>query len=51
LQQIPRYAPAYRRVAARRGNDIARIVVARMCLRSLYKMLREKVRFNQAPAA
>jgi len=51
LQQIPRYRATHQRVAARRGKDIARIVVARMCLRSLYKMLREKVKFNQAPAA
>lgn len=35
----------------KRGKKIARIVIARMFLRSLYKMLREKVRFNQAPAA
>ncbi len=51
LQQIPRYRATHQRVAAKRGKDIARIVVARMCLRSLHKMLRSKVKFNQAPAA
>jgi transposase len=51
LQQIPRYHATHQRVAAKRGKDIARIVVARMCLRSLHKMLRDGVQFNQAPAA
>jgi transposase len=51
LCQIPRYRAAYERTASKRGKKIARIVVARMFLRSLYKMLREKIRFNQAPAA
>jgi len=51
LQQIPRYKSAYERTCRKRGKKIARIVIARMFLRSLYKMLREKVRFNQAPAA
>jgi transposase len=51
LQEIPRYAAAHSRTCKKRGRNIARIVVARMFLRSLYKMLREKVRFNQSPAA
>jgi transposase len=51
LREIPRYQAAYERTCKKRGNKIARIVVARMFLRSLYKMLREKIRFNQAPAA
>ena len=46
LRQIPRYRPAYERVTARRGKKVARIVVARMLLRSLYKMLRDRVRFH-----
>jgi transposase len=46
LCQIPRYRPAYERVMAKRGKKIARIVVARMLLRSLYKMLRDRVRFH-----
>ena len=49
--QIPRYRPAYERACAQHGKNIARIIVARMLLRSLYKMLKDKVRFNQAPAA
>jgi hypothetical protein len=49
--QIPRYRAAFERTAARRGTNIARIVVARMLLRSIYKMLRDGVRFNQTPAA
>jgi transposase len=46
LCQIPRYRPTHQRVMARRGKKIARIVVARMMLRSIYKMLRDQVRFN-----
>ena len=49
--QIPRYRAAFERVEARRGTNVARIVVARMLLRSIYKMLRDGVRFNQSPAA
>jgi hypothetical protein len=33
------------------GKNIARILVARMLLRSLFKMLKDKVRFNQVRAA
>ena len=51
LCQIPRYQATYERVAARRGKKIARVVVARMLLRSIHKMLTEKVRFNPAPRA
>ena len=49
LSQIPRYRPAYERVMKARGKKIARIVVARMLLRSIHKMLTEKVQFNPAP--
>ena len=49
LSQIPRYRPAYERVMKARGKKIARIVVARLLLRSIHKMLTEKVRFNPAP--
>jgi transposase len=51
LCQIPRYRPAYERVLGRRGKKVARIVVARMLLRSIHKMLRDGVRFNPAPRA
>ena len=49
--QIPRYHAAFERAAARHGKNIARIIVARMLLRSLFKMLKDKVRFNQVSAA
>jgi transposase len=49
LCQIPRYRPTYERVMAKRGKKIARIVVARLLLRSLHKMLSAKVRFDPMP--
>jgi transposase len=49
LCQIPRYRPAYERVMKKRGKKIARIVVARLLLRSMHKMLSAKVRFNPTP--
>ena len=49
--QIPRYREAYERASAKHGKNIARIIVARMLLRSLFKMLKDKVRFNQVSAA
>jgi transposase len=51
LCQIPRYRPTYQRVMAKRGKKVARIVVARMALRSIYKMLRDQVRFNPLATA
>ncbi len=48
--QIPRYRPAFECAAVKHGKNVARIIVARMLLRSLYKMLREDVRFNQVAA-
>ncbi len=48
LRQIPRYRPTYERVLKKRGKKIARIVVARLFLRSLHKMLRDRVQFNPA---
>ena len=48
---IPRYRPAFERAKAKRGKNIARIIVARMLLRSLFKMLCDQVRFNQVVAA
>jgi transposase len=50
-RQIPRYRKTYERVKAKRGKKIGRIVVARLILRSIYKMLRDAASFNQAPAA
>jgi transposase len=49
--QIPRYHDAFERAAARHGKNIARIVVARMLLRSIFKMLKDNVRFNQMSPA
>jgi len=49
--QIPRYRPAFERAQAKHGTNIARIIVARMLLRSIFKMLRDQVRFNQVRAA
>jgi transposase len=49
-RQIPRYRPTYERVMAKRGKKIARLVVSRMMLRSIYKMLKDNIRFNQLPA-
>ena len=48
LRDIPRYRPTYERVLAKRGKKIARIVVARLFLRSLHKMLKDRVRFHPA---
>jgi transposase len=48
LRDIPRYRPTYERVMKKRGKKIARIVVARLFLRSLYKMLKDHLRFNPA---
>ena len=49
--QIPRYRDAYERASAKHGKNIARIIVARMLLRNLFKMLKDQVRFNQVSAA
>lgn len=48
VRQIPRYEAAYERVAAKRGTKVARIAVARMLLRSIYKMLKDNVEFRAA---
>lgn len=50
-RQEPRYQQAYQRVAARRGKKIGRLVVARMMLRSIYKMLRDNVAFETGKEA
>jgi transposase len=48
LRDIPRYRPTYERAEKKRGKKIARIVVARLFLRSLHKMLKDQLRFNPA---
>lgn len=50
-RRIPRYRPTYERVERKRGKKIARLVVGRLLLRSIYKMLRDAVRFDRLPAA
>ena len=47
----PRYRTTYERMLDRRGPKIARVVVARMMLRSIHKMLRAQVRFNRLRVA
>lgn len=49
-RQLPRYQKTYERIRQRRGNKIGRIVVARMLLRSIYKMLRDGVDFQEDSA-
>jgi transposase len=50
-RRLPRYQPSYERTTARRGKKIGRLVVARMMLRSIYKMLRDGVAFEAATVA
>src|SRR5262249_40108470 len=49
-RQIPRYRASYERAARRRGPKVARLVVARMLLRGIYKVLRDGVAFAPASA-
>ena len=50
-RQVPRYRATYERAARRRGPKIGRLVVARLLLRSIYKVLRDGVAFQPAAAA
>lgn len=50
-REIPRYRGRYEQVAARRGKKIGRLVVARLLLRSIYKMLHDGCPFKQTRAA
>jgi transposase len=43
---LPRYKTTYDRVTKRRGSKVGRLVVARMLLRSIYKVLRDGVEFD-----
>lgn len=45
-RKLPRYAKTYERLRRRRGAKIGRLMVARMLLRSIYKMLRDQVAFE-----
>lgn len=50
-RRVPRYQPTYERILQKRGPKIARIVIARMLLRSIHKMLRDHVRFDRQRVA
>jgi len=45
-RRLGRYRGTYERVSKRRGKKIGRLVVARMLLRSIFKMLRDGVKFE-----
>jgi len=45
--RVPRYRPTYERILYKRGPKIARVVVARLMLRSIYKMLQAQVCFSR----
>jgi transposase len=45
-RQIPRYGRTYMQVRRRRGSKVARLVVARMLVRGIYKVLRDGVAFD-----
>jgi transposase len=49
-RELPRYRPTYERIRRRRGSKVGRLVVARMLLRSLYKVLKEGVDFDGGAA-
>jgi transposase len=45
-REMPRYRATYERVAKRRGKKIGRLVVARLLVRSIYKVLRDGIPFG-----
>jgi transposase len=45
-RKVPRYRNTYERVKKRRGSKVGRLVVARMLVRSIYKILKEGVAFD-----
>jgi len=49
-RKIPRHQPTYERVKKRRGSKVGRLVVARMLVRSIYKVLKEGVAFDPGAA-
>jgi transposase len=46
-RKLPRYRATYERVKKRRGSKVGRLVVARMLVRSIYKILKEDVAFDR----
>jgi transposase len=49
-RKLPRYRPAYERIKKRRGSKVGRLVVARMMVRSIYKVLKDGVAFDPGAA-
>jgi transposase len=50
-RKLPRYKRAYERMKKRRGKKVGRLVVARMLVRSIFKMLKKGLEFDPgAPA-
>ena len=49
-RRLPRYRATYERAEKRRGNKIGRIIVARLLLRSIYKVLKDGVLFMPSAA-
>jgi transposase len=47
-RRLERYREAYERASKRRGKKIGRLVVARMLLRSIFKVLRDGVDFDES---
>jgi transposase len=45
-RKLPRYQSTYDRIKKRRGSKVGRLVVARMLVRSIYKVLKEGVAFD-----
>ena len=50
-REIPRWKPTYERIAKRRGAKIGRLAVARMMLRSIFKVLTDDVAFESESKA
>ena len=44
--KLPRYKKPYDRITKRRGSKVGRLVVARMMLRSIYKVLKARIDFD-----
>jgi len=45
-RKLPRYQTTYERMKKRRGSKVGRLVVARMLVRSIYKVLKDEVAFD-----
>ena len=51
VRKAPRYSAAYWRGRGRKGSKVGRLVVARMLLRSIYKIIKEGVEFEAEATA